>query len=165
MALAGQLVTLTGIMMNSVQNEFLVSKRRALTEMYDQILRFTPCRPPETRGDSHMLILLCDPLMNESWAEDTSSLRLMDGSTTLATTYVKLAAILTDKLQKGSASYSFQDGSPAMAYHVNFDQRLAHPPRRLTGNEPSASWRDNISPRRPSRSTLPTDTCLRCKGI
>jgi hypothetical protein len=86
--------------MNSVQNEFSVSKRRALTEMYDQILRFTPCRPPETRGDRHMLILLCDPLMNESWAEDTSSLRLMDGSTTLATTYVKLAAILTDKLQK-----------------------------------------------------------------
>jgi hypothetical protein len=158
---------LTGMTMDSLQRELSVSKRQALTEMYNRILRFTPCCPPETRGDRHMLILLCDALKNESWAEDTCSLRLSDGSITFATMFGKLAAILTDKLQKGSVSDSFQDGSPAMAYPVSFGQRFAQtpdPPRRKTGNHPTSSWRANTSPRRPSRSALPTDICLRCKG-
>jgi hypothetical protein len=47
-----------------------------------------------------MLILLCDALKYEVWAEDTCSLRLSDGNMTFAMMYGKLAAILTDKPQK-----------------------------------------------------------------
>jgi hypothetical protein len=159
--------SLTATTMDSLQRELSVSKRQALTEMYNRILRFTPSCPPETRGDRHMLILLCDALKSESWAEDTCSLRLSDGSITFATMYGKLAAILTDKLQKGSVSDSFQGGSPAMAYPVSFGQRFAQtpdPPKRKAGHYPAASWRSQTSPRRPIRNALPNDTCLRCKG-
>jgi hypothetical protein len=158
---------LTCMTMDSIQRELSVSKRQALTEIYNRILRFTPCCPPETRGDRHMLILLCDTLKNEPWAEDTCSLRLSDGDITFANMYGKLAAILTDKLQKGSVVDSIHASSPTMAYPVSFGQRFAQTPDyprghlRSNGATPSRTY---TSPRRPSRGALPRDTCLRCKG-
>jgi hypothetical protein len=111
---------ITSMTMDSLQRELSVSKRQALTEMYNRILRFTPSCPPETRGDRHMLILLCDALKDEVWAEDTCSLRLSDGNITFAMMYGKLEAILTDKLQKGSVADLMSTGSPAIAYPVSF---------------------------------------------
>jgi hypothetical protein len=157
---------LTSMTIDSLQRELSVSKRQALTEMYNRILRFTPSCPPETRGDRHMLILLCDALKDELWAEDTCSLRLSDGNITFAMMYGKLAAILTDKLQKGSVADLMSTGSPAMAYPVSFGQRFAQTPqpkRRQVQNPVFMESRAYTSPRRPKRSALPTDTCLRCK--
>jgi hypothetical protein len=135
---------LTGMKMDSIQRELAVSKRQGLTELYNQILRLTPCCPSETRGDRHMLIVLCDALKNETWAEDTCSLRFSDGNLTFATMYGKLAAILTDKLQKGVVLDSIHSGPPAILYPVSFGQRFAQtpdPPRRPTWHNASVPLR------------------------
>jgi hypothetical protein len=58
---------LTSMTVDSLQRDMSVSKRQALTKLYNRILRFTPCFPPETRGDRHMLILLGDALKGETW--------------------------------------------------------------------------------------------------
>jgi hypothetical protein len=143
------------------------SNLQALTELYRRILQFTPCCPPETRGDRLMLIVICDTLKNETWAEDTCSLRLSDGNIKFATMYGKPAAILTEKLQKEVVLYSIHAGPPAMVYPISFGQRFAQtpdPPRRPTRHNASVPLRADTSPRRPNRSALPTDTFLRCKG-
>jgi hypothetical protein len=154
---------LTGLTLDSIQRDFSVSKRQALTELYNKILRFTPCCPVETRGDRHMLILLCDALKDEKWAEDMCSLRLSDGTITFAQMYGKLAAILTDKLQKGSVVDSFHNAAPAMAYPVSFGQRYAQTPELSRRHARAQTARSHKYPRRPARNALPTDTCLRCK--
>jgi hypothetical protein len=114
--------------MDSIQREFSVSKSQALNEIYNRILRFTPCCPPENRGDRHMLILLCDTLKNEPWAEDTCSLRLSNGDITFPNMYGKFAAILTDKLRKRSVVYSIHTSSTTMASPVSFGQRFSQTP-------------------------------------
>jgi hypothetical protein len=158
---------LTGMTMDSLQRELAVRKSQALTELYNRILRFTPCCPPEARGDRNMLIVLCDTTKNETWAEDTCSLRLSDGNITFATMYVILAAILTEKLQKGVVLDTIHTGPPEMTYPICFGQRFAktpYPPRRPTRHNASVPSRAYTSPRRPNRSALPTISCLRCKG-
>jgi hypothetical protein len=135
---------LNGMTMDSIQRELAVSKRQALTELYYQILQFTPCCPSEKRGDRHMLIVLCDALKNETWAEDTCSLRFSDGNLTFATMYGKLAAILTKKLQKGVVLDSIHSGPPEMVYPVSFGQGFAQspdPPRRPTWHNASVPLR------------------------
>jgi hypothetical protein len=85
-----------------------------------------------------MLIILCDTLKNEPWAENTCSLRLSDGDITFANMYGKFAAILTDKLQKGSIVDSIHASSPTMAYPVSFGQILAQTPDQPPPQGPSA---------------------------
>jgi hypothetical protein len=63
-----------------------------------------------------MLILLCEAVKEEAWAEETCSLRLSDEYVTFAKMYGKLAAILTEKLHKGSVVDSIHAPSPDMAY-------------------------------------------------
>jgi hypothetical protein len=67
----------------------------------------------------------------EAWADDTCSLRLSDENVKFKKMYGKLAAILTDKLQKGSVVDSVQAPSPEMAYPVSYGQRLPSPRAKL----------------------------------
>jgi hypothetical protein len=106
-----------------------------------------------------MLILLCDALREEAWAEDTCSLRLPDENVTFAKMYGKLAAILTDKLQKGSVVDSIHGPSPEIAYPVS-----SKPPDKPARHFRDPSLESPTYPRRPSRAALPNDTCLRCKN-
>jgi hypothetical protein len=148
---------------DSLQRDLSVSKRQALTELYIRIKRFTPCCPPETRGGRHMLILLCDALKGETWAEDTCSLRFSDENITFAKMYGKIAAIITDKLQKGPVVDSNHESSPVMAYPVSYGQRFAKTPDDSARSFRNQSSGSSPYPRRPNREALPNDTCLRCK--
>jgi hypothetical protein len=62
--------SLTCTNMDSLQHKLSVSKRQALTETYNRILRLSPSFPPTLCGDRRIMILLCDAFNNESSVED-----------------------------------------------------------------------------------------------
>jgi hypothetical protein len=103
----------------------------------------------------------------EAWAEETCSLRLFDENVTFAKMYGKLAAILTDKLQKGSVVDSIHAPSSEMAYPDRYGQRFVKPPDKPARHFQNPSSESSTYPRRTSRAASITIrvTAAKIRGI
>ncbi len=126
-----------------------------------------------------MLILLCNILRDQQWAEDTCALRLSDERITFNSMHGKLAAILTDKLSKGTVmdtvvsrttdktDYHGMNSqlldSSKMALPTHYGSKVAGERYESRGSKYRGFKKFKAgSPRRPKREATQNDLCFRC---